>query len=248
MKKKIICIMAVCAMVLAGCGSSGSSSKSIDKAAQKVMDDIDSIGEVELEDIELIEKIEKTYDTLTEKQKDQINNYADLLNARDDLDLLIKQEEEEQRKKEEEEKIAEEKRIKEEEEARRKSYTEEVKFCVKAILTVKGMLKDPDSMQIHEFTYAEEISNEYKGKYFFIDISAKNGFGGTSRSIYTVTDDSNLGELGSLNTKFLLYCISDEVIDSELVSLFSTYDKVNHDAVYQLLEEYEETNDKSLLD
>lgn len=242
MKKKIICITAICSVILTGCGNT------VDQVAQKVMDDINSIGDVELEDADLIEKIEKTYSTLTEKQKEQINNYVDLLNARDDLDLLIKQEEEKEKAAEEERIKEEEKRIREEEEARKKSYTEEVKFCVKAILTVKEMLKDPDSMQIHEFAYYDGISSEYKGKYLYIDVSGKNGFGGTSRAVYLVTDDSSWGELGTFNANFFLYCICDETTDSEFVSLSAASDKVDHNVVYQLLEEYGKTNDKSLLE
>ena len=69
-------VMLVC-LLLCGCGK-------VDAVAQKVMNDIDSIAEVELSDKELIEKLEQTYSTLTDKQKEQIDNYAVLLNARDE--------------------------------------------------------------------------------------------------------------------------------------------------------------------
>ena len=49
MKKKIICIIAMCFMI-SSCGK-------VDEGSQKVMTDIDSIGTVELSDQELIEKL-----------------------------------------------------------------------------------------------------------------------------------------------------------------------------------------------
>ena len=78
--KKIIVITIMCTLFLTACGK--------DSVAQKVQDDIESIGEVTLEDEYLIEKTYETYNTLTDKQKNQVNNYADLLDARDKIDEL----------------------------------------------------------------------------------------------------------------------------------------------------------------
>ena len=72
-------------VLLSGCASK------IDEVSQKMMDDINAIGTVEISDEETIEKAEKLYDTLTDKQKEQVNNYADLLNARDELDKLLEE-------------------------------------------------------------------------------------------------------------------------------------------------------------
>lgn len=230
-------VMLVC-LLLCGCGK-------VDAVAQKVMNDIDSIAEVELSDKELIEKLEQTYSTLTDKQKEQIDNYAVLLNARDELDILIKEEEEkriaEEKAKEEEEKKKEE----EERQAKLSSYTHEVKFCAKSILSVKELLKNPSSMQVNEFCYADMDNTEF----VYIDVSAENGFGGSSRSCYMVTNDENYGIYGTLNSHTFMYCIDGEPIgvNSELVDTLSTYDGVDHEAVYQLLEEYESTKDESLL-
>lgn len=180
MKKKVICIIATCFMI-SSCGK-------VDEVSQKVMTDIDSIGTVELSDQELIEKVENTYATLTDKQKEQVNNYAVLLTARDELDILLKEEEQ---KRIDEEKAAEEKRIADEKaakEERKKLYTKEVKYCAKAILTLKNQLKNPDSLDIHAFHYANTDNIEYVG----IDASAQNGFGGVNRKCYLVTDSSEL--------------------------------------------------------
>lgn len=55
------------------------------------MDDIDSIGEVSLDDEELINGIMENYKTLTDNQKEQVNNYIDLLNAQDNIKFSRKQ-------------------------------------------------------------------------------------------------------------------------------------------------------------
>lgn len=59
-----------------------------DEVAQKIQDDISSIGEVTLDDESLIEKVYEEYNTLTDKQKNQVENYADLLEARDEIEIL----------------------------------------------------------------------------------------------------------------------------------------------------------------
>lgn len=83
--KKVIILGLISVMFLTACGK--------DAVAQKVQDDIASIGEVTLEDEYLIEKTYETYNTLTDKQKNQVNNYADLLEARDRI-VELKVEEE----------------------------------------------------------------------------------------------------------------------------------------------------------
>lgn len=70
----------ILSFALTGCGK--------DAAAQKVQDDINSIGEVTLDDESLIEETYETYNTLTDKQKNQVDNYADLLAAKDKIDEL----------------------------------------------------------------------------------------------------------------------------------------------------------------
>jgi|GEM_PF-4022103 len=79
--KSVIAMISVCCVALSSCGK-------IDEVSQKVIDDINSIGEVDLSDEQLIEKIESTYATLTDKQKEQVSNYADLLKAKDEMEKL----------------------------------------------------------------------------------------------------------------------------------------------------------------
>ena len=233
--KKITYIMLVC-ILLSSCGK-------VDEVSQKVMTDIDSIGAVELSDQELIEKIEKTYATLTDKQKEQVDNYAVLLTARDELDILIKEAEEKriaQEKADEEARIAEEKAAEEE---RKKLYTHSVKYCAKAIITLKSDLKDPESLDIHAFHYSDTDGIEYVG----IDASAKNGLGGVNRKCYLVTDSTELVSGGLPNLDTLMYCVENDYITSDSISLFDKYDDVDSEIVYQLLADYEETGDMSLL-
>ncbi len=67
-------------MALVSCGT--------DEVSQSIMDDIDSIGEVTLDDSELIERTLSRYETLTDKQKNQVKNYSTLLAAEDELKAL----------------------------------------------------------------------------------------------------------------------------------------------------------------
>lgn len=224
MKIKTALLLVSC-LLLSGCGK-------IDDASQKIIDDINSIGDVSLTDQELIEKIEKTYSTLTDKQKDQINNYAILLEARDSLDELIKQ--------------AETQRLEQERLEKEKLYTPEVKYCASALVTVKQLTKNPDSVVFNEFCYTTLDAT----KVVYVDITGENGFGGSTRACYMVTDDETYGIYGALNTKTFLSCIDgdDAGVDTELIQLFAAVDKVDHDAVYQLVDEFEQTNDYSLID
>lgn len=246
MRRKIICILSSC-LLLSSCAK-------VDEVSQKVMTDIDSIGTVELSDQELIEKVENTYATLTDKQKEQVDNYAVLLTARDELDILLKEAEEkriaDEKAAEEariaEEKAAEEKRIADEKaaaEERKKQYTHSVKYCAKAIITLKSELKNPDSLDIHAFHYSDTNDIEYVG----IDASAQNGFGGVNRKCYLVTDSTELILSGIPNLDTFMYCIENEYTTSDSIKIFDEYDDVDSEIVYQLLADYEETGDDSLL-
>lgn len=98
MKRRFISAVCIClSLACCSCGSTEPAvsieETTVDPVSEKVSNDISSIGEVTIEDKELIETIEKTYSTLTERQKDGISNYADLLNARDELNRIIKEEE-----------------------------------------------------------------------------------------------------------------------------------------------------------
>lgn len=245
MKRKIISIACICLTICCSCGNTESSSEpSVDPVSEKISNDIDSIGEVTIEDKELIETIEKTYSTLTESQKNGVTNYADLLNARDELNRIIKEDENkkeaEKKKKEEQEK----QKQKEAEEAKQKRYTPDVKLCVQAFVTLEEALKNPDTLKINEFSF-----DRLDGKLVvYIDASAENGFGGSSRSVFLVTDDTNIGYLGQLSTKTFLYVIEDTTTTSELVSIYAYANDIDHEAVYELYEEYKKNRDFSILE
>lgn len=81
MKKLVIwSAVVLLSFTLTGCGK--------DAVAQKVQDDISSIGEVTLEDESFIDETYEIYNTLTDKQKNQVDNYEDLLSAKDRIDQL----------------------------------------------------------------------------------------------------------------------------------------------------------------
>lgn len=67
-------------LLLTGCGK--------DPLAKQMIEQIDTIGEVTLDDESLIAKLEKDYSEMTEKQKNQVSNYIELKNAREDLEQI----------------------------------------------------------------------------------------------------------------------------------------------------------------
>lgn len=86
--KRRICLLCVLAssVMFASCGGK------TDEVSQKIIDDINAIGTVELDDAELITKTLERYNTLTDKQKEQVTNYSVLLDAEDELETLKKNE------------------------------------------------------------------------------------------------------------------------------------------------------------
>lgn len=229
-------------VLLSGCANK------IDEVSQKMMDDINAIGTVEISDEETIEKAEKLYGTLTDKQKEQVNNYADLLNARDELDKLL--EEKAKKDAEEADRLAEEERKAEEEKAEKErqeklaSYTPEVKYCARAIITVKRALKNPDSMVVHSFYYGKTDNGESVN----LDVTSENGFGGSNRDTLFVTDNVDKWGLEIVTTETGMGVMKDNtIVDSEMTRLLDEYDGVDNATVLQLVDEYEETKDISLI-
>lgn len=91
MKKRILCLLIGVTMLFSvGCGKK---EEEIDPIAQDTIDKIETLGDITLDDEDMIVKLEKTYSEMTEKQKNQVKNYIDLKNAREELDELKEQEE-----------------------------------------------------------------------------------------------------------------------------------------------------------
>ena len=206
--KKIILILSCTLMIcsVSSCGDASNNTQSeIDPVSVKVMSDIDSIGEVDIDDKVLIEKIERTYLTLTESQKEQVNNYAALLTARDSLDELIAAEEAEKKKEEE---------AKKKEEERQKTidsyYTMGEAFCAKCIVALKNVLKNPESLQIIQYSVG---SNESRDFFFTIEYSAQNGFGGNNRAFAIITDSLEYDQIAVIDSITNLRVITDSVFE-----------------------------------
>ena len=205
-------------VLLSGCASK------IDEVSQKMMDDINAIGTVEISDEEAIEKAENLYATLTDKQKEQVNNYADLLNARDELDKLL--EEKAKKDAEEAERLAEEERKAEEERLE------------------KERQEKPDSMVVHSFYYGKTDNGESVN----LDVTSENGFGGSNRDTLFVTDNVDKWGLEIVTTETGMGVMKDNtIVDSEMTRLLDEYDDVDNATVLQLVDEYEETKDISLI-
>lgn len=76
MKKSIVAVLAL-SILLTGCKS---------EAVKNTEKLIDSIGTVSIESESLINEAQESYDYLTERQKEQVNNYQILVNAQKELD------------------------------------------------------------------------------------------------------------------------------------------------------------------
>lgn len=155
MKKKVIFLLCICFVGLVGCGK-------VDDTSQKVIDDINSIGEVTEEDEVIIEKIEKIYITLTDKQKEQVDNYSTLLEARDEIDKLN-----------EEKKNAEN----EEKEAILCIQREYYVAIDEAVSYLKSKCKNPASLEIKEIIVDAKPTDSFHPVTIYFDYSAQNGFG-----------------------------------------------------------------------
>ena len=84
MRRVHILFFSLSLLCLIGCGKP-------DEATQMVIDEITAITESNTLNIEDINTAYERYNTLTDKQKEQVTNYADLLKAQDQLNNVIKE-------------------------------------------------------------------------------------------------------------------------------------------------------------
>lgn len=84
MKRTILILLSVCMLLLVSCGGTTKS-----EAAIMVDELIMDIGTVSLNSITQIEKAERYYEGLTETQKDEVENYLVLMEARDIYNELL---------------------------------------------------------------------------------------------------------------------------------------------------------------
>ena len=123
-----------------------------DPMAKKMIEGIERIGNVTLESEEKIAELEEAYSELTEKQKNQVNNYVELKNARKELNEL--------KEKYEEEKISE------------TPYLEAIEISK----ILKSDLVNPESFLLNSVQYMF-ISNDM----YLIDYTGENKMGGSTR-------------------------------------------------------------------
>lgn len=176
MKKTIILILSVViTLVITSCGEikSDGDQQQVDLVSQKVMDDINSIGEVSLEDEELINNILETYKTLTDNQKEQVENYVDLLNAQDKITQLKKEQE-----------LADTEEKEEYLSIEREYYS----VIEKAITKLKSECKFPETLVIKEIIYDSFTSGS-----IYISYSAENELGNTVSGYYNYGVGTGVG-------------------------------------------------------
>ncbi len=169
---------------------------------------ISSIQDVTLEKQDIIISAEDAYNNLPSDEKQDVKNYDDLQESRLELDNLIK------------------------------DFSDETKYCARAIITIKNHLKDPNSIEVHKIDF-----NDGEHKYAQIDYSAKNSYGGLARSTYIITNDENVIISGKPDDETYLYVVDNS---EGTVSLDSKID-VDYDEVMLLVDRYEKTRDKEYL-
>ena len=119
-----------------------------------------------------------------------------------------------------------------------------MKYCARAIITVKRALKNPDSMVVHSFYYGKTDNGESVN----LDVTSENGFGGSNRDTLFVTDNVDKWGLEIVTTETGMGVMKDNtIVDSEMTRLLDEYDDVDNATVLQLVDEYEETKDISLI-
>ncbi len=132
-----------------------------DAISQKMKDDINTIGEVTLDDEELINNLFDTYASLTEKQKNNVDNYNVLLESQDKLRELQKEQLNEVH----------------------------MKNIIIATKSLKSSLINPDSFSLREVVYVDDY--EYDGIMYRISYSGENKLGGSTGSVVYVAFDKN---------------------------------------------------------
>lgn len=208
MKKKITLwgIMLLFCISLAGCSIKSKPAKETEKL-------ISAIGEVSLDSLDAIQEAEEYYETLTDKQKDEIENYKVLVDARSKYDELMATEKAKQTAKEIDETITklssqtsrkqsdidsliskydslsdEQKKYVEKADQIDKvlELTEYEKVSVAAIKALKKSLKNENSLKVKSITVAKGKSEAVSPYYAYIEYSAENSFGGTKDSSVTI--------------------------------------------------------------
>lgn len=104
--------------------------------------------------------------------------------------------------------------------------SEKEKAVLTAIQNYKTLLKNPESLQVHQARY---ILEDGKVKVFF-ELSAQNGFGGLNRNITEYVDGKyygNTAEAGKTITKYTSTEDSLEIILADIIK--SSWDKVSID-------------------
>lgn len=160
MKKRILCLLIGVTMLFSvGCGKK---EEEIDPIAQDTIDKIEILGDITLDDEDMIVKLEKTYSEMTEKQKNQVKNYIDLKNAREELDELKEKE------------AAEEAALQDEKYLEVREYYSEVD---KAISAIKKELKNQSSLVVNDVLVESVDGNKPNNSLYLISFTAENGFG-----------------------------------------------------------------------
>lgn len=166
MVKKFVAFLMIGTMLLLLCACGGGA----DEVSRKMVSDIDALGEITLEDERKVEKLLQTYSTLTDSQKENVTNYATLLEAQDIIEEL----------KEEQSTAAE---------ADKQALLDDpTTQAILAILkTLKSGLKHPDTLKIYSVKYREDkIDTGDRCIFILVDYEAGNDVGGSVRKTDSV--------------------------------------------------------------
>ena len=169
----------ICTLCLFSCGQ-------VDEVSQLVMNEIDSIGDVSLEDETQINKINELYKSLTDKQKNQVENYIKLIEAQNTLEEL-KNEQELARIAEIEAQLVEKERYLN---IQREYYPD----IESAITMLRNECIFPETLNIKEIIFYGSMSSlGYYYKTIYISYSAENRSGNTLSGYYSYSPGSTVG-------------------------------------------------------
>ncbi len=193
MKKKIsIFVVFLLICILPACGKN-SAVKDVEKR-------ISTIGEIDENSGDKIAEIEKYYEALTENQKDQVENYVELVQAREDYDNLVLTDKiiseinefievEYPTQHQVDEIQSEYDQLSDEQKKKIGNYNDFVtaqelkpfeEQAVVAVKTLKSTLKNGNSLEVSRIRYkVGDLKNTAQPGYVLINYSATNSFGGT---------------------------------------------------------------------
>lgn len=239
--RKCFLVTVLCMFFLAGCKS---------KAATEVETLISNIGEVSLESEDAIVQAEEYYETLTDNQKDQVETYKILVDARKQYDALVeeKRQAEELASFEEKAKDLSKQTVKKQSDideinkaynalnddqkkqledsdllAKATELTDYEKAAVSAVKQLRSQLKNQDSLVLSQVNVRMGGENTTAAYYVLVKYSATNSFGGAIDDTTCIDVTKDFSSLFWEMTRLFSRLGANADVDEQDMTIYNLY-------------------------